>query len=187
MVQLDDVFDTDEGRRVAGRADAGLHGGLEAVVDAQPVQWRSDHLEVAVLDRAAARRPPRDRPRLAVTVLNLVLLAARDRREQDKIGRYVRQGHADGVILMSLHSDDLLPEILAGSHVPLVLSGRPLDDRPVCYVDAGDVGGATATEHLLALGRSRIATITGRMDMVAGQDRFAGFGRPSRASAGPST
>jgi DNA-binding LacI/PurR family transcriptional regulator len=57
-----------------------------------------------------------------------------------------------------------------------VLSGRPLDGRPVCYVDADNVGGATtATEHLLAQGRSRIATITGPMDMVAGQDRFAGF------------
>jgi DNA-binding LacI/PurR family transcriptional regulator len=32
--------------------------------------------------------------RLADTDLNLVLLAARDRREQEKIGRYVRQGHA---------------------------------------------------------------------------------------------
>jgi DNA-binding LacI/PurR family transcriptional regulator len=114
--------------------------------------------------------------RLADTELNLVLLAARDRREQEKIGRYVRQGHVDGVILMSLHIDDLLPEILAGSHVPLVLSGRPLDGRPVCYVDADNLGGATtATEHLLAQGRSRIATITGPMDMVAGQDRFAGF------------
>jgi len=114
--------------------------------------------------------------RLADTDLNLVLLAARDRREQEKIGRYVRQGHVDGVILMSLHSDDLLPEILAGSHVALVLSGRPLDGRPVCYVDADNAGGAaTGTEHLLSRGRTRVATITGPMDMVAGQDRFAGF------------
>ncbi|MGY1804888.1 LacI family DNA-binding transcriptional regulator [Blastococcus sp. SYSU D00922] len=114
--------------------------------------------------------------RLADTDLNLVMLAARDRREQEKVGRYVRQGHVDGVILMSLHSADALPEILAGSHVPLVLSGRPLDSRPVCFVDADNLGGATtATDHLLGLGRTRIATITGPMDMVAGQDRFAGF------------
>src|SRR4051794_36744831 len=57
---------------------------------------------------------------LADTDLNLVLLAARGAREQEKIGRYVRQGHVDGVILMSLHSDDLLPDILADAHVPLV-------------------------------------------------------------------
>jgi DNA-binding LacI/PurR family transcriptional regulator len=124
--------------------------------------------------------------RLADTDLNLVLLAARDRREQEKIGRYVRQGHVDGVILMSLHADDLLPGILAGSHVPLVLSGRPLDDRPVCYVDADNVGGAgSAAEHLLALGRRRIATITGPMDMVAGRDRFAGFRAALEAAGSP--
>src|SRR3954469_19746990 len=95
---------------------------------------------------------------LADTDLNLVLLAARGKREQEKIGRYVRQGHVDGVILTSLHSDDLLPRViprslhsdallpgvLAGAGVPLVLSGRPLDGRAVCYVDADNSGGAQA-------------------------------------------
>jgi DNA-binding LacI/PurR family transcriptional regulator len=67
-----------------------------------------------------------------------------------------------------------------------VLSGRPLDGRPVCYVDADNLGGATtATEHLLAQGRSRIATITGPMDMVAGQDRFAGFQAALREAGRP--
>lgn len=122
--------------------------------------------------------------RLAETDLNLVLLAARGQREQEKIGRYVRQGHVDGVILMSLHSDDLLPGILAGAHVPLVLSGRPLDDRPAAYVDADNTGGAAvATRHLLSLGRSRVATITGPLDMVAGLDRLAGY-RAALADAG---
>jgi DNA-binding LacI/PurR family transcriptional regulator len=113
---------------------------------------------------------------LADTDLNLVLLAARGEREQEKIGRYVRQGHVDGVILMSLHSDDLLPGILADAAVPLVLSGRPLDGRQVSYVDADNAGGAqAATEHLLGRGRSRIATIAGPLDMIAGVDRYAGY------------
>lgn len=123
--------------------------------------------------------------RLADTDLNLVLLAARGESEQEKIGRYVRQGHVDGVILMSLHSDDLLPDILAGAHVPVVLSGRPLDGRPVAYVDADNAGGAAAaTRHLLSLGRRRIATITGPLDMVAGLDRLAGY-RAALADAAP--
>ena len=113
---------------------------------------------------------------LADTDLTLVLLAARDAREQEKIGRYVRQGHVDGVILMSLHGDDLLPGILARTHVPVVLSGRPLDGRAVSFVDADNAGGArAATGHLLDQGRRRIATITGPLDMVAGQDRYAGY------------
>jgi DNA-binding LacI/PurR family transcriptional regulator len=114
--------------------------------------------------------------RLADTDLNLVLLAARGSREQEKIGRYVRQGHVDGVILMSQHSDDLLPPILADARVPLVLSGRPIDGRSVSYVDADNSGGARmATEHLLGRGHERIATITGPRDMIAGIDRLAGY------------
>jgi DNA-binding LacI/PurR family transcriptional regulator len=113
---------------------------------------------------------------LADTDMNLVLLAARGEREQQKVGRYVRQGHVDGVILMSLHSDDTLPHVLAEAGVPLVLSGRPLDGRAVCYVDADNAGGArTATAHLLAQGRRRIATVTGPRDMIAGIDRYAGY------------
>lgn len=110
------------------------------------------------------------------TDLNLVLLSARSRREQEKIGRYVRQGHVDGVILMSLHSDDVLPDVLTEAGVPVVLSGRPLDGRAIAYVDADNAGGAQeATELLIGLGRQRIATITGPRDMIAGVDRYAGY------------
>jgi DNA-binding LacI/PurR family transcriptional regulator len=113
---------------------------------------------------------------LADTEMNLVLLAARGEREQEKVARYVRQGHVDGVILMSLHSRDTLPLVLAEAHVPLVLSGRPLDGLPVCYVDADNAGGAReATAHLLAAGRRRVATVTGPRDMIGGIDRYAGY------------
>ncbi|MGY1711270.1 LacI family DNA-binding transcriptional regulator [Geodermatophilus sp. SYSU D00758] len=121
---------------------------------------------------------------LADTELNLVLLTARDEREQEKVGRYARQGHVDGVILMSLHRDDSLPGTLAAAGVPLVLSGRPLDGRAVCYVDADNVGGArAATELLLTGGRRRIATVTGPGDMIAGLDRLAGY-RTALVAAG---
>lgn len=113
---------------------------------------------------------------LADTDENLVLLTARGTREQEKIGRFVRQGHVDGVILMSLHSDDLLPDLLTQAHVPVVFSGRPLDDRPVAYVDADNAGGAEeATRALVELGRRCIGTITGPGDMIAGVDRYAGY------------
>ena len=121
---------------------------------------------------------------LADTDLNLVLLTARDEREQEKVGRYARQGHVDGVILMSVHSDDPLPDILAVAGVPLVLCGRPFDGREVAYVDADNSGGAVvATEHLLGTGRRRIATVTGPLDMIAGVDRYAGW-RQALTAAG---
>lgn len=113
---------------------------------------------------------------LADTDQNLVLLTARGPREQEKIGRYVRQGHVDGVVLMSLHTDDLLPDLLTEARIPVVFSGRPLDSRAVPYVDADNAGGAEqATGLLIDAGRRRIATITGPGDMIAGVDRSAGY------------
>ncbi|MGY1858225.1 LacI family DNA-binding transcriptional regulator [Modestobacter sp. SYSU DS0290] len=113
---------------------------------------------------------------LADTDLNLVLLTAQDEREQQKIGRYARQGHVDGVILMSVHSDDPLPDILDEAGVPLVLCGRPFDGRDVPYVDADNRGGAElATRHLVDIGRRRIGTVTGPLDMIAGVDRLHGW------------
>ncbi len=58
---------------------------------------------------------------LADDDLTLVLLTAQGPREQGKVGRYAREGHVDGVILMSLHREDTLPDILGEAGVPLVL------------------------------------------------------------------
>ena len=121
---------------------------------------------------------------LAEADTTLLLLTARDAREQERVGRYVRQGHVDGVVLMSLSGEDRLPELLAATGLPLVSCGRPVDGRPVAYVDADNVGGArAATEHLLATGRRRIGTVTGPQDMAAGQDRLTGW-RTALAAAG---
>ncbi|MGX5655735.1 LacI family DNA-binding transcriptional regulator [Geodermatophilus nigrescens] len=123
---------------------------------------------------------------LADTEMNLVLLAARGEREQEKVGRFVRQGHVDGVVLVSPHRDDTLPRMLDEAGVPLVLSGRPPDGRDLCYVDADNTGGArTATEHLLGSGRRRVATVTGPQDMIAGLDRHAGYREALEAAGLP--
>jgi DNA-binding LacI/PurR family transcriptional regulator len=106
---------------------------------------------------------------IAHTDLQLVLLLAQGDREQTKVERYVRQGHADGVMLMSFHGDDPLPERLVAAGVPTVLVGRPASLDRIPSVDADNRGGArTATEHLLSIGRRRIATITGPLDSGSG-------------------
>jgi DNA-binding LacI/PurR family transcriptional regulator len=113
---------------------------------------------------------------LAQTDLQLLLLMARDDREHAKVERYVRQGHVDGVILMSLHGDDPLPKTLPRLGVPTVLVGRPRRDERLPWVDADNRGGArAATAHLLEAGRSNVAAITGPLDMTVGVDRFEGY------------
>jgi DNA-binding LacI/PurR family transcriptional regulator len=117
---------------------------------------------------------------LDATELQLVLvmqgqsgaMPARGRME-----RYVTSGHVDGVILVSVHEANPLPGILVGAGVPVVHGGRPAPAHSsVPYVDVDNVYGARqATEHLLSLGRRRIATIAGPQDMTAGQDRLAGY------------
>ncbi len=90
--------------------------------------------------------------------------------------RYIRQGHVDGVILMSLHGEDPLPRALTEAGVPTVLSGRPRPGESLPYVDADNRGGArAATSHLLSSGRTKVATITGPLDMTVGIDRFEGY------------
>jgi DNA-binding LacI/PurR family transcriptional regulator len=113
---------------------------------------------------------------LAKTEFQLLLLMARDDRQHAKVERYVRQGHVDGVILMSLHGEDPLPKSLPGLGVPTVLVGRPRSDERLPWVDADNRGGArAATAHLLASGRKNVGTITGPLDMTVGVDRFDGY------------
>ena len=112
---------------------------------------------------------------IADTELQLVLLLAQGGRQQQKVERYLLQGHADGVVMMSVHGDDALPRALAAAGIPIVLTGRPREVGWIPFVDADNRGGArTATEHLLAT-RRRVATITGPLDMTVSADRFDGY------------
>ncbi len=90
---------------------------------------------------------------------------------------YAAGGHVDGVLLISMHGKDELPERLEELGIPTVLCGRPLSNgQNLYYVDADNVGGAElAIRHLFDSGRRVVATVTGPQDMCAGQDRLAGY------------
>ena len=117
--------------------------------------------------------------------LQLVFTVMNRPEDQQRFLAYAAGGHVDGVLLLSLHGQDRLPQELERLGVPTVLSGRPLaGPRKLWYVDADNVGGGRlATEHLIASGRSRVATVTGPLDMCAGQDRLAGY-RQAVSAAG---
>ncbi|MEU6136696.1 LacI family DNA-binding transcriptional regulator [Nocardioides sp. NPDC047086] len=106
----------------------------------------------------------------------LVLLLASTRSSHDRILRYVHSRTVDGVVLASMHGADTLPEELRAAGVPVVTSGRPLGEATVPFIDVEHASGvAAAMNHLVGLGRRRIATIAGPQDMVAGRERLAGY------------
>jgi DNA-binding LacI/PurR family transcriptional regulator len=113
----------------------------------------------------------------------LVLLMVDSAAGHDRVERYAMARHVDGVLFASIHGADPLPELLARRGIPVLCNGRPLGKATVPYVDVDHVGGvATAVRHLLAIGRTRIATIAGPQDMVAGIDRLAGYRTELRGS-----
>jgi DNA-binding LacI/PurR family transcriptional regulator len=93
--------------------------------------------------------------------IHLVIIPA-DAAAQQQVVRYLRQGHVDGVLLISSRHTDPLPRQVSGLTIPLVLSARPAEPLPASYVDIEQrLGGELAARHLRARGCRRPATITG--------------------------
>lgn len=113
---------------------------------------------------------------LSARDLQLVLLMPESTADTERTATYLAAGHVDGILLVSLHGDDPLPDAIAKAGVPFVLGGRLLRTSAASFVDVDNRGGSrNAVEHLIAGGRRTIATIAGPADMGAGVDRLAGY------------
>lgn len=103
--------------------------------------------------------------------------------ERRILRQILHSGLIDGVVITSMQIDDLLVDALLEHQFPVVLIGRPRrlphageSGASVDFVDVDNAGSARmAVQHLIGLGRRRIATITGPQNMVAGVDRLAGY------------
>ncbi|MFD5692067.1 LacI family DNA-binding transcriptional regulator [Streptomyces rubiginosohelvolus] len=105
-----------------------------------------------------------------------VLMFAESSRAREDVVAYLRQGRADGALVVSTHAEDPLPALIAEAGLAAVLFARPARPVPVSYVDLAHQDGARlAAEHLLGRGCRRIATISGPLDVPAGQARLTGF------------
>ncbi|WP_405014481.1 LacI family DNA-binding transcriptional regulator [Kitasatospora sp. NBC_01539] len=108
--------------------------------------------------------------------MQMVLMLADDSESRSQLLGYLRQGHVDGVILVSSNTVDPLPQWLTEARIPAVLASRPASSCPIAYVDVDQREGVRlAVDHLVGLGRRRIATITGPLDMPASRERLSGF------------
>ncbi|RII11815.1 Ribose operon repressor [Streptomyces sp. YIM 130001] len=105
-----------------------------------------------------------------------VLMFAESESARTQVVDYLRQGSADGALVVSTHAEDPLPARLAAERLPAVCFARPAVPAPVSFVDlAHRHGGLLAAQHLLERGRRRVTTVTGPLDVPAGQERLAGF------------
>jgi DNA-binding LacI/PurR family transcriptional regulator len=121
---------------------------------------------------------------LAERSLLLVMLAPQSSRDLELAQKYLLDKHVDGVILASLHGDVQLPARLCEEGIPVVLCGRPPRGVKASFVDSDNRQGAMlAVNHLISLGRRKIATISGNLDMPGAIDRLAGY-REALTAAG---
>ncbi|GAA4526468.1 LacI family DNA-binding transcriptional regulator [Brachybacterium paraconglomeratum] len=105
-----------------------------------------------------------------------LLLVLSSPEDHARTRRFLRGGHADGLLVVSHHEGDLSVEVLTEAAVPVVFIGRPPEQLRAPFVDLDNVeGGRLAARHLIERGRRRIAMICGPQDMPAAVDRREGF------------
>ena len=105
-----------------------------------------------------------------------VLMLADSREARDQVKHFLRQGHADGAVLVSTHADDPLPGELIEAGIPVALFASPAHPVPASYVDlAHNEGGVLAAQRLHQQGRRRVVCISGPLDVPAAQMRLQGF------------
>src|SRR5262245_58852336 len=113
---------------------------------------------------------------LSETEMQLLLIFAGSDRERRRLAQYLAAHRVDGVLLVSVHADDPLPDLLAQLEIPAVISGPRSAAETLTSVDSDNYGGGrSAVEHLLGRGRSSIAHITGRLDVYGAQRRVEGY------------
>ncbi|ROQ71597.1 LacI family transcriptional regulator [Streptomyces sp. CEV 2-1] len=113
---------------------------------------------------------------LADTEMQLLLTLVGSDRERRRLAQYLTAHRVDGVLLVSVHADDPLPDLLEQLGMPAVMNGRRSATEPLPSVDSDNFEGARgAVEHLASRGRRSIATITGRLDVYASQRRLDGY------------
>ncbi len=106
----------------------------------------------------------------------VMLWLVEPKHEQRMIQKITAGGLVDGVIISTMRLADPLTAALQASRIPFIQIGRHAAGVQASYVDVENLNGAReAVMHLLRLGRRRIATITGPLNMISSLDRRDGY------------
>jgi len=96
--------------------------------------------------------------------------------KEEEVIRTMLAERVDGLLLAPTQTNKGTIMDLKASGFPFVLLGRHFDDLDTDYVVTDDVqGGFLATEHLISLGRERIAMINGPLHISSAKERFQGY------------
>jgi len=107
---------------------------------------------------------------------SMMLWLAEPEHERRTMREILHNGLLDGVIVSSMIISDPIFESLHGSKMPFILIGRHPTYEDINYLDVDNIQSASqAIRHLVSLGRRRIATITGPLNMIGGYDRYQGY------------
>lgn len=107
---------------------------------------------------------------------SVMLWLAEPEYERRTIRQVLYNGLLDGVIVVSMQTEDPIVEALAEGRLPFLLGGRHPRRNDLNFVDVENRGGArAAVQYLLARGFRRIAAIHGPQTMIAGMDRCLGY------------
>jgi LacI family transcriptional regulator len=99
-----------------------------------------------------------------------------DVEDQISLLRSLGRGYADGLLLSPLRVTDELAAVLRSSRIPIVVIGSLPADIELDSVRADSaMGMGLAIEHLVQIGRRRIAFVNGPVDTVPGSARLAGY------------
>ncbi|MFN8420879.1 MAG: LacI family DNA-binding transcriptional regulator [Anaerolineae bacterium] len=96
----------------------------------------------------------------------------------ERLMRKVSNHHmVDGLVFASLTGDHPMQSHLLEMRSPIVMIDKPYYNADcLSYVSIDNVrAGEMATEHLIKLGRKRIAHITGHLTITDGNDRLQGY------------
>jgi len=89
---------------------------------------------------------------------------------------YFDSGRVDGFILLTSHTSQTIVEKLIALGAPFITWGVPMTGFSHCSVTGDNItGGMLATQHLIQLGRQRIAFLGGIPDDLTVQHRYQGY------------